>query len=43
MNLAQDAVPSGCHFHFDEYNSLEQVSIELIVEKKTDFENQPNK
>ena len=43
LNLAQDAIPNGHHLHLDEFNSLEQGSIELIVEKKTDFENQPNK
>lgn len=31
--LSQDAVPSGYHLHFDEYNSLEEGSIELIIEK----------
>jgi hypothetical protein len=34
LALAQDEIPSGYHLHFDEYNSLEEGSIELIVEKK---------
>jgi hypothetical protein len=34
LNLAQDNVPSGCHMHFDEYNSLEEGSQELILVKK---------
>ena len=24
----------GCHIHYDEYNSIEDGSIELIIEKK---------
>jgi len=34
LNLAQDDVQSGHHLHFDEYNSLEEGSIELIIQKK---------
>lgn len=34
LNLAQDQVPSGYHLHFDESNSLEEGSVELIIEKK---------
>lgn len=34
LTLAQDVVPVGYHMHFDEYNSLEEGSIELIIEKK---------
>ncbi len=34
LNLAQDAIPSGYHLHFDEYNSLEENSVELIVQKQ---------
>lgn len=34
LTLAQDVVPVGYHMHFDEYNSLEDGSIELIIEKK---------
>lgn len=34
LNLAQDTVPSDHHLHFDEYNSLEDGSAELIIEKK---------
>lgn len=33
LNLAQESVPKGQHLHFDEYNSLEEGSIELIIEK----------
>jgi hypothetical protein len=33
LTLAQDNVPSGCHFHFDDYNSLENGSTDLIIEK----------
>jgi hypothetical protein len=34
LNLAQAEVPSGYHLHFDEYNSLEDNSLELIIQKK---------
>ncbi len=34
LNLAQESVPSGYHLHFDEYNSLEEGSLEIIVQKK---------
>lgn len=34
LNLAQDDIPSGHHLHFDEYNSLEDGSIELVIQKK---------
>ncbi|WP_448697932.1 hypothetical protein ACFGVR_14055 [Mucilaginibacter sp. AW1-3] len=34
LTLAQDSVPIGGHFHFDEYNSLEPGSVELVVEKR---------
>jgi len=33
LNLAQDEVPSGYHLHFDEHNSLEDGSAELVIEK----------
>ena len=29
-------MPSGCHLHLDEYNSLEEGSAELILEKTGD-------
>ena len=32
MALAED-VSKGAHFHLDEFNSLEDHSVELIVEK----------
>jgi hypothetical protein len=34
LSLAQDAVPSGTHLHLDEYNSLEEGSCDMIIEKK---------
>jgi hypothetical protein len=34
LNLAQENVPLGHHLHFDEYNSLEESSLELIIQKK---------
>ncbi len=34
LNLAQDNIPSGHHLHFDEYNSLNEGSIELVIQKK---------
>jgi hypothetical protein len=33
MTLAQDAVPSGAHIHYDDKNSLEPGSTDLIVER----------
>jgi hypothetical protein len=36
LNLAQTEVPKGHHLHFDEYNSLEIGSSELIVQKQGD-------
>jgi hypothetical protein len=33
LNLAQDEIPSGYHLHFDENNSLEEGSSELIIQK----------
>ena len=34
LNLSQEAVPAGSHVHFDEYNSLESGSAELIVQRE---------
>ena len=34
LNIAQENVPQNYHLHFDEYNSLEEGSLELIIEKK---------
>lgn len=34
LNLAQESVPPGYHLHFDDYNSLEDGSSELIIQKK---------
>ena len=31
--LAQEEVPNGSHFHLDEFNSLEDSSVELIISK----------
>lgn len=33
LTLAQDEVPFGDHIHLDEYNSLEEDSVDLIIEK----------
>ena len=33
LHLAQDHVPNGSHFHLDEYNALEEGSLELIISK----------
>lgn len=37
LHLAQDEVPSGAHLHLDEYNSLEDGSLELILSKNEDL------
>ena len=34
LSLAQQDVAAGCHMHFDEYNSLEEGSVEMVLEKK---------
>lgn len=34
LNLAQEKIPAGYHMHFDEYNSLEEGSVDMLVEKK---------
>ena len=33
LNLAQENVPYGTHIHLNEYNSLEENSLDLIIEK----------
>jgi hypothetical protein len=33
LSLAQDETPIGCHYHLDDYDSLEAGSIELIISK----------
>lgn len=33
LNLAQTDVPCGTHIHLDEYNSLEDGSQSIIIEK----------
>ena len=33
LNLAQEEIPSHYHMHFDEYNSLEDGSTDLIIQK----------
>ena len=33
LNLAQDNVPAGTHIHLDDYNSLNDNSAELIIER----------
>jgi hypothetical protein len=34
LTLAQDTVPIGSHFHYDEHNSLESGSSNLVIEKR---------
>jgi len=34
LNLAQDEIPLSYHLHFNENNSLNEGSVELIVQKK---------
>lgn len=34
LNLGQQEIPSGHHLHFDEHNSLEEGSAELIIQKR---------
>ena len=38
LNLAQVDVPCGTHIHLDEYNALEDGSIDLIIEKISNSE-----
>lgn len=33
LTLAQANVPTGTHIHLDEYNSLEEGSAEIIIQK----------
>ena len=33
LTLAQNKVPSGHHLHYDELNSLEDGSCEVVIEK----------
>jgi hypothetical protein len=33
LTLAQYEVPAGCHIHYDDLNSLEDGSFEIILEK----------
>ena len=33
LNLSQSSVPIATHLHLDEYNSLEEGSLDLIIEK----------
>lgn len=33
LALANEEIPSGYHIHYDETNSLEKGSLELIIEK----------
>ena len=33
LSLSQESIPSGYHLHLDEYNSLEEGSYELIIQK----------
>jgi hypothetical protein len=33
LSLAQDDVPSGSHYHYDEHACLEDGSVGLVIEK----------
>lgn len=33
LTLAQDKIEGGVHIHLDEFNSLEDASVDLIIEK----------
>ncbi|MDE7332777.1 MAG: hypothetical protein K2O16_11205 [Lachnospiraceae bacterium] len=33
LTLAQDEIEDGVHIHLDEFNSLEDASVDLIIEK----------
>lgn len=33
LTLAQDGIEEGVHIHLDEYNSLEDDSVDLVIEK----------
>jgi hypothetical protein len=33
LNLSQESIPLGYHFHLDESNSLEDGSCEIVIEK----------
>lgn len=35
--LSQKEVPNGSHFHLDEFNSLENNSVELIISKNEEL------
>ena len=41
LQLAQNEVPKGYHLHYDEYNSLEDGSVEFIIEKADGNNNNP--
>lgn len=34
IQLSQDEIPEGTHLHYDEYNSLEDNSVNFIIEKE---------
>ena len=33
LNLAQEDIPKGYHLHYDEYNSLENGSLDMVIQK----------
>jgi hypothetical protein len=33
LTLAQPDIPLGCHMHYDDINSLEDGSCEMVIEK----------
>ena len=34
LQLSQNEIPKGYHLHYDEYNCLEDGSVEFIIEKE---------
>lgn len=34
LTLSEENVPAGTHFHLDVFNSLEEGSVELIIERE---------
>lgn len=33
LTLSQDEITEGAHIHLDEYNSLEENSLDIVIEK----------
>jgi hypothetical protein len=34
LTLAQSDIPSGRHIHYDEFNSLDEGSVNFVIQKK---------